>query len=46
MNYIANSVSDQYFATAQYWIYFVIVALVIAIVAGVASTFIFYQRKD
>jgi len=33
-------------ATAMYWIYFLIVALVIAIVAAIASTFIFYQRKE
>ena len=33
-------------ATAMAWIYFVIVILIIAIVGGIASTFIFYQRKD
>ena len=31
---------------AMYWIYFACVILIIAAVAGVASTFIFYQRKD
>ena len=33
-------------ATAMSWIYFIIVALVLAIVAGIASSFIFYQRRD
>jgi len=33
-------------ATAMSWIYFLVVVLIIAAVAGVASTFIFYQRKD
>ena len=32
--------------TAMYWIYFVIVMLMVALVAAVASSFIFYQRKD
>ena len=33
-------------ATAMAWIYFIVVILIIAVVAGIASTFIFYQRKD
>ena len=33
-------------ATAMSWIYFVLVALVLAIVAGIMSSFIFYQRRD
>lgn len=33
-------------ATAMAWIYFGIVILVIALVAGIVSSFIFYQRKD
>ena len=41
-----KSVSDMGHASAMYWIYFVSVILIIAAVAGVASTFIFYQRKD
>ena len=32
--------------TAMYWIYFGIVMLLVGLVAAVASTFIFYQRKD
>ena len=38
--------ADSEKATAMYWIYFLIIALIIAAVAGIASTFIFYQRKD
>ena len=48
MSYISNNVytSDFHQGTAMYWIYFLIVILVIAVVAGIASTFIFYQRRD
>ncbi|MBQ8289907.1 MAG: sugar ABC transporter permease [Clostridia bacterium] len=35
-----------YYATAMYWIYFIVIILIIAAVAGIVSTFIFYQRKD
>ncbi len=31
---------------AEYWIYFAIIALIIVIVAAIASSFVFYQRKD
>jgi ABC-type sugar transport system permease subunit len=48
MNYISNVAYPSNFhqGTAMYWIYFLIVVLVIAVVAGIASTFIFYQRRD
>ena len=45
MSYIKN-VSNEGYASAMYWIYFLSVMLIIAAVAGVASTFIFYQRRD
>ena len=32
--------------TASSWIYFAVVMLIIAAVAGICSTFIFYQRRD
>ncbi len=32
--------------TAESWIYFLIVIVIIAAVAGILSTFIFYQRRD
>ena len=37
---------NQYLATAMSWLYFIVVILIIAAVAGIVSTFIFYQRKD
>ena len=40
------TVPDFPLATAMSWIYFIVVLLIIAVVAGIASTFIFYQRKD
>ena len=47
MSFIKNvSDSDPTQASAMYWIYFISVILIIAAVAGVASTFIFYQRRD
>ena len=45
MNFI-KGISDISKSSAMYWIYFLSVILIIAVVAGVASTFIFYQRKD
>ncbi len=45
MTYI-KGVMDPHFAIAMYWIYFVIVLLIIGVVALVASTMVFYQRKD
>ena len=38
--------SDPHYATAMYWIYFVVVLLIIGVVAAIASTMVFYQRKD
>ena len=47
MKYIAEVyVMEKPRATAMSWIYFILVALVLAIVAGIASSFIFYQRRD
>ncbi len=46
IKYISTSISDNYRATAMYWIYFIVIMLIIAAVAGICSTFIFYQRKD
>ena len=33
-------------ATAMYWIYFALVILIIAAVAGIMSAYVFYQRRD
>ena len=49
MAYIAG-VTEQsggdVLASAMYWMYFLIVILIIALVAGLLSAFVFYQRKD
>jgi ABC-type sugar transport system permease subunit len=42
----ATSMADPHQATAMSWIYFLLVMLIIAVVAGIASTFVFYQRRD
>ncbi|MBR3686252.1 MAG: sugar ABC transporter permease [Clostridia bacterium] len=42
---ITNKVGDEV-STAMSWIYFLIVILILLIVAGVMSMFVFYQRKD
>ena len=41
-----NTITDQSSSTAMSWSYFVIIILIIAAVAAIASTFIFYQRRD
>ena len=46
MVYIDNYVVDIYHQNTMSWIYFAIVILILAIFAGVASSFIFYQRRD
>ena len=38
--------TDAHWATAMYWIYFVVVLLIIGAIAAIASTMVFYQRKD
>ncbi len=51
MSYIASAPSTipangTEIATAMSWMYFLVVVLILAIVAGIMSTFVFYQRKD
>ncbi|MBQ7363452.1 MAG: sugar ABC transporter permease [Clostridia bacterium] len=46
MSYISGSANGDSHKAAMYWIYFGVVMLIIAVVAGIASTFVFYQRKD
>ena len=49
MQYVGAMVSDGKRAaqlTTMAWIYFLIVILVIAVVAGIFSAFVFYQRRD
>ena len=47
MQFIQKTYNSQpMYATAMSWIYFLIVILTISIVAGILSSFIFYQRRD
>ncbi len=52
MNYVGTvyegvtTTGGDVLATAMYWIYFSIVILVIAVVALVMSSYVFYQRRD
>ena len=46
MSYIAASSEPDAITTAMSWIYFLIVVLILAAVAGIMSMFVFYQRKD
>lgn len=50
MKYISgvyeNSTNGDVLSSAMSWMYFLIVILIIAIVAGILSAFIFYQKKD
>lgn len=49
MSYIAKvyeGKNGDVLSSAMSWMYFLIVILIIAIVAGVLSAFIFYQKKD
>ncbi len=42
----ASGTSGEVVSTAMAWIYFLIVILILAAVAGILSMFVFYQRKD
>ena len=47
MRYIATEyIMEPERATAMSWIYFILVALILAVIAGIMSSFIFYQRRD
>ena len=49
MKYIANKYSEadgNVISSAMAWIYFLVVMLIIAACAGLASAFTFYQRRD
>lgn len=45
-NVYNNSTNGNVLSSAMSWMYFIIVILIIALVAGILSAFIFYQRKD
>ncbi len=46
MRYIEGKSQQVPLMAASSWIYFAVVMLIIAVVAGLLSTFIFYQRRD
>ena len=47
MSYISGEIArDLGQGSAMYWIYFLSVILIIALIAGIMSSFIFYQRRD
>jgi ABC-type sugar transport system permease subunit len=51
MTFIAGIIDSanadgQVIGTAMSWIYFMIVILIVAVVAGIMSAFVFYQRKS
>ena len=43
---VASGTSGEVVSTAMSWIYFLIVVLILAIVAGIMSMYVFYQRRD
>lgn len=47
MSYIAGVYAEQNtVSTAMSWIYFLIIIVILAIVAGILSAYVFYQRRD
>lgn len=49
MTYISSQsgqVNGQVVGTAMSWIYFLLVALILAAIAGILSAFVFYQKKN
>ena len=49
MSYISSAASKtdgEVVSTAMAWIYFLIVVVILAAVAGIMSMFVFYQRRD
>ncbi len=45
-NVYKNEINGNTISSAMSWMYFIIVILIVAIVAGVFSAFVFYQRRD
>ena len=46
MSYIFNSSFNREQQAAMSWMYFLVVILILALVAGFCSIFVFYQRRD
>ncbi len=45
MAYVAMKESENSLQSAMYWLYFVIIMAILGAVAGIASCFVFYQKK-
>ena len=43
---VASKTNGEVISTAMSWVYFLIVVLILAAVAGIMSMYVFYQRKD
>ena len=49
MTFISNTygqINGQVVSTAMSWMYFLIVAIILAAIAGLLSAFVFYQKKN
>ncbi len=46
MSYIAGNTNAEVVRVAMSWLYFLIVVVILAAVAGIMSMYVFYQRKD
>jgi FtsH-binding integral membrane protein len=47
MSFISKTYNTQKeLSAAMSWIYFSLIILIIAVVAGICSAFVFYQRRD
>ncbi len=46
INDVYTKTDGDVLSSAMAWMYFLIVILIIAVVAGIMSTFVFYQRRD
>ena len=45
-NVYTNATGGQVLSSAMAWIYFLIVFIIIGVVAGLLSTYVFYQKRD
>jgi ABC-type sugar transport system permease subunit len=49
MKFVANQYTQaggQTISSAMAWMYFLIIILIVAVVGGICSAFVFYQKKD
>ncbi len=45
-NIYTNATGGQVLSSAMAWLYFLIVFIIIGVVAGILSTYVFYQKRD